>query len=456
MARDNTDNVDPALENDHEEEVAAPAPPVPKVPRTFRRTTFDPFAVRNVNKISDYTKENREQAIAAVTMDAVKFLRQEVHDFALHIKDLESELHKRIEQLNEYGKLVFNLENEVEETKGHLDQCSEQLESIETQNIELRGTIKYLENQRVNREASPALTTSYRPKAQKLADPVKFSNKGLPLYENWKKAMQGKLSIDADLFDTEPRRIAYIQSRLEGSPEDTVRYGIDDQNTDTVELVWALLDSAYDNPHKKVLAREKLQKLFQGNFSFHDFINKYHNTIAPLALDEEEKKHEMIIRLAPAYLMAAAPAKKTHSYAQLLELLRDVDLTHQSAKASERARNPTASQSYKSSNNSTASASGSTSYTGFSGGSSQQHAGRAAMRTNEQKAFLKELGYCFKCCQHAEPGHRSFTCPTKHFAHFPEHLKKQLPAATATPAPAVTHIQQRSEEQQQPEASKNL
>ncbi len=205
------------------------------------------------------------------------------------------------------------------------------------------------------------------------------------------------------------------------------------------------MNQVYDNPHKKQEARIKLQKLFQGSWTFHEYLTKFQEITKPLNLAESERKEELCNRLESTYFNAVLLDVNNSSYIQLVAKLRQVDDRIQSAKTTEKLRK---SAAYREPKDTQGGAVELEAISVSKGNRAPITAkGRAPLRTPEEKTLLLQNKLCFKCCK---PGHGINQCTDKYYAWVPSSLKIPFPTNQSALAPAVSNIRRRGSNDVEP------
>lgn len=170
---------------------------------------------------------------------------------------------------------IARLQAELDKVTARCERAAERASRLESELADKEAVIKhYVTLHARDRESTPSSDNGhYRGRRQKLSGPDKFANGAAPAiqYESWLAQVQRKLRIDAELFDTEERKIAYVREKLTGAPGETVEEGLTHDEYRTVEDVFDALTLLYKRPNPKPTAEVALCSLVQAGSSFHDF-----------------------------------------------------------------------------------------------------------------------------------------------------------------------------------------
>jgi phage gpG-like protein len=329
-------------------------------------------------------------------------------------KDQEQAFDKIVEFLNEARDLYRRVDKILEDKdKAEYTAQEQQQENMAyTQTIiQKDGIIEYLQQQL--RDSTPGSTgLVQKTKRKELKDPEKFTGdkdketgKVLVQFEQWKADVEGKLNIDAHLFNTEDRRIRWVCGLTGGTAHNHVWPKLRDQEFNTAEDVLKFLTDIFDDPLKKQKAKQALAKLFQGTWTFHYYHSEFARITRILKLSDDDLKEELTSKLNEKYALTVLGDSHL-SYAELVKKLHEVDKRIQATQALGANRG---------------------------GGSARSNTGRAGtalsrprfenQRSPEERSLLYKRQLYMKCCQ---PGHIAPNCSAQKNAPFPAELKSIL------------------------------
>jgi hypothetical protein len=345
------------------------------------------------------------------------------------IKDQEQAFDKMVEFLNEARDLCRRVDKILEDKdKAEYTAQEQQQENMahEQTIIQKDGVIEYLQQQLRDNANTPGSTGSVqKTKRKELKDPEKFTGdkdketgKVLVQFEQWKADIEGKLSTDSHLFDTEDRRIRWVCGLTGGTAHNHVWPGLRDGDFNTAEDVLKFLTDIFDDPLKKQKAKQQLARLFQGSWTFHYYHSEFARITRILKLNEDDLKEELTSKLNEKYALTVLSDSHL-SYAELVKKLHEVDKRIQATQALD------ANRGGRNNSRTNRNATNNSKAPDNAGG-----AGAAPFRprfenqrSGEERSLLYKLQRCMKCCQ---PGHIAPNCSTPKNVPFPAELKSML------------------------------
>jgi hypothetical protein len=115
-------------------------------------------------------------------------------------------------------------------------------------------------------------------RSAKMPDPPALSDGVSPTFDSWLIKMKHKLRNNADHFDDEQARVAYVFSRTEGSATEHLEPKMNDENSQTLtaEEVLDYLKAIYVDPNREMNDRDDYRRLFMcKDDNFNDFYTKF-------------------------------------------------------------------------------------------------------------------------------------------------------------------------------------
>jgi hypothetical protein len=308
---------------------------------------------------------------------------------------------------------ITDLNSQISSLKDDLAELRQDNNDQENELAKKQGVIEHLVQRQPSE--SPAAHVP-RIKTKALPDPEKFTgHKSTIPFDQWVMQVQDKLEVDKHLFDTEQRRIKYVGNCTSGDAYDYIWPKLADQEfADAKEVIQALTD-IFDDPNKKLKAKQALAKLYQGNWDFHRYHAEFTKIARPLKLDDEDLKEELTSKLNEKYAMTVL-SDDDLTYTQLVKKLHSVD---RKLIASRNVNKPSFT-----SNTNKPQATNNQNNAGQATTSSNSEV-RAPIRTREQFDALFAAGLCKKCCKpvHSKPGEK---CGEK-WAAMPMNIKAIAP-----------------------------
>lgn len=166
-------------------------------------------------------------------------------------------------------------------------------------------------------------------KSVKLPDPPKFLGNGELSVEDWLVLIRGKLSANADLYDSEEIRMTYVLGLVGGKAANHLRprtrKGATDRFEDADEML-DLLEERYKDSNRLNTATIAFRKLYQNKSTFRDFWVEFLSLTAELDMTQEtliiELRNRMNRDLSRQFL-ADESIKTVYDLARKCQLYED-------------------------------------------------------------------------------------------------------------------------------------
>lgn len=309
-------------------------------------------------------------------------------------------------QRDEHKENVLTLEGIAQENE---DIRMEQACTIEGLRREAQSAASALNT------ASPAalmVGTTKPKKSVKLPDPPEFTGDEKLAVEDWLIMMRNKLTANADLYDTETIRMAYVQRLVGGKAASHLRPRVMKNTKNpfrSADEMMDLLEERYKDPNRQNTALNAFRNLYQNKSSFREFWAEFLSLTAELDMTNDTLIYELRNRMdgdMARHLVTVEGIKTVYDLARKCQLYED----NMKIIRPRRDANSTPAATGKNGNTTT---SGSGSGRPTPPTKTESNAGAPARRTDspytyaERQVMMTE-GKCFKC---GEKGHIRANCP---------------------------------------------
>lgn len=237
-----------------------------------------------------------------------------VHEEVNSLRAYENKYRASKEKISALEREVAELRNRVEALEEEKSQLEEERDDYKA---EWRVLGRRIQEMQSGREAgvTPSVIASSTgdfptklQKSEKVADPPIFRGKENgkevePKFEDWILAMKRKLRANADRYNTEEIRIAYVAGRVGGEAADHLRPYLDEENpayAETADQLFARLQEVYRDPNRLDKARASFYQLSMGpKDDFHSFHTKFIQLAYEARIRDEEYKYHLNEKLYP-------------------------------------------------------------------------------------------------------------------------------------------------------------
>jgi hypothetical protein len=188
----------------------------------------------------------------------------------------------------------------------------QQITELLAEKDDLKDLVVHLSGQQraASRDATPGSGPGRSPK---MADPELLSNGKEPTFEQWLLRMKDKLSTNADHYNTEKLRVAYVNSRTKGEAARHILPRMKDDHPAkyrTAEEVFTHLAEMYEDPEKLQNAKKDFNALtMELCSSFQSFRTKFHHLAGESKLPASEWKDAFFFRLTDVMRPLVAASK---------------------------------------------------------------------------------------------------------------------------------------------------
>jgi hypothetical protein len=372
----------------------------------------------NTSNDGDATNENRRVTLGGNNEDEEPLTYAEFEQRASNdprrlfrlIALRERETDQATEELNEQiQRLEEQLRIEITAHAKDIDEHKEQVIDLIKERDRFKDAVADLAV-RFTMEPNPGGNTRGTPtpdnrKSVKLPDPPLLTDGKDPKFEDWLHKMQNKLSANADHYNTEALRRAYVANRVGGKASDHLAPRLRDDapnRFETAEEMFQHLKSIFLDPNRALKAKHKLRFMtMKPSNKFHDFLTDFLFHANEANMPESEYKSELYQRLTPRMkeLTLQQWISKTTSFNDFSEYCMQVSHTleqnyqdRKSAPSDEKlAKKTNDKRDLRGKNN------------------SDTTSGIEKLDKDERQILMKE-GKCFNC---KEKGHLSRDCPLK-------------------------------------------
>ncbi|KAE8440298.1 hypothetical protein EG329_009729 [Mollisiaceae sp. DMI_Dod_QoI] len=215
---------------------------------------------------------------------------------------------------------VNEIKQSHEEQKNQIKELSEELE-------ELR--LELLQALRSNPRDTTPLTSTPRLSA-KLPDIAVLSSGEDPTFENWEKNLIAKLSVNADHFNTEEAKMAYLFGRTTGTAQRHLKTRYRSEEGDAFVFFQDMVDclkNAFVDPFKVRNAKNDYERLvIMPSQKFFDFYTTFLQTARAAQIPESCYIDDLTNKVTFALQEALIPTEGTHAtYQDLANHLKGMD-----------------------------------------------------------------------------------------------------------------------------------
>ncbi len=121
---------------------------------------------------------------------------------------------------------------------------------------------------RESRENSAATNTSQPgQRSAKFRDPPQLSDGTNPSFRKWVMQMEHKFEVNHDHFTSDRAKVAYIVDRVDGEAYDLIESYLEANHRSTSSELVELLGKRFNDPHRRLKAKDQLMKLTMKPFS---------------------------------------------------------------------------------------------------------------------------------------------------------------------------------------------
>jgi hypothetical protein len=243
-------------------------------------------------------------------------------------------------------------------------------------------------------------------RSAKMPDPPALSDGVSPTFDSWLIKMEHKLRSNADHFEDEQDRIAYVFSRTEGNASEHLEPRMSRNSNErfaTAEEALDYLTAIYVDPNREMSDRDDYRRLFMNkDTNFSDFHTKFRQLAMRASIPPASWQDDFYSKLPYDLQRALAPMRVTiRSFDELVNHCRATD---QSLKRIDERQNRGRTPRNRSNPTTTAPAASNT--RALAGGRATPS---RTLDAEKRDQYMKE-GRCFKC---HELGHISRECPKK-------------------------------------------
>ena len=243
------------------------------LPQDAEEDPEDPFSA----SVDDFRQLPRQQM-----QDHLEVVRQMYADY----RDLLSVHEQHREDVKETIKQIKALENLLRDEGDRAVELEVELATVRDELKDSRDINRALLRAR---EASNTPTETLKEqKSVKLPDPPVLTNGVNPTFDDWRQGIKDKFDQNADHYNTEGLRIAYLATRLGGQAKLHIaaRRRPDSPNPfATAEEMLEALSAVFEDPDRRQTAALEFQRLYQGNKPFNDFWAEFQRLSVELNTD---------------------------------------------------------------------------------------------------------------------------------------------------------------------------
>jgi hypothetical protein len=326
-----------------------------------------------------------------------------------HIETLEGELiANRTGPTEDMGliKEIQRLEERVAIQKEQVSELCDERDRLRDERDRFRDAVANLAiNAGANNRQGSAQPPENR-RSEKIPDPPILEDGKKPKFEDWLVEMRNKLNGNADRYNTEIMRRAYVVSRTTGLARQILNPCLHDDTAnpyDTVQEMFDDLIHAFRNPHRQQEAQAKLRNLrMKIGEDFHGFLAEFLHLAGEAELPRSQYKAEFDQRLTRKVrelcIAFRGPSKTFEEYCtqagSVVQSLNEFDEDAKRYRAKD--NNNRLSNRPNSQNDAAPKDAG-------NGGTS-----KGSKLDDVTRDKLRKDGKCFYC---KEPGHMTNTCP---------------------------------------------
>lgn len=239
-------------------------------------------------------------------VDDYESLRGTANERASRIEELESS--SSTEALPAQPRPVSSAERADFESR--IEQAAEEQQELEStnsavraenanlrdENVDLRAEIRIMDRQR-SETPGPSGSSS----SKKIPDPSQFGGGHTAQYRSWRTDMKFKMKVNADHYQSEDSKIAYVVTRLTEEARAYMEPFINPDSPSqliTAGEVFQRLDDRYDDPNHQRAARAEYTRLRQGGLDFHDFLGRFNSLAADAVISENDQMWDLKDKLS--------------------------------------------------------------------------------------------------------------------------------------------------------------
>ncbi|MGH2639347.1 MAG: C2HC-type zinc finger protein, partial [Rhabdochlamydiaceae bacterium] len=240
--------------------------------------------------------------------------------------------------------------------------------------------------------------------SSKLTDPDKLTDGKDPEFEHWLSRMTRKLKVNADHFQTELSKIAYIENRTAGAAAKHLGPRMRDEHPEkytTANEVFSHLKEIYEDSNKLENSKKAFRKLYMSNSDdYHEFSTKFLHLSGEAQVSKEDYKSEFRSKLSlDMKRMVAVGYRQAKDFKEFQEMCNDAAQTLKDEAAITAVKNRFKKKDTKDESN--------TKKNDNSNKTPKPAAPAAGGLVVNEKEKLKKEGRCFKC---KAQGHMARDC----------------------------------------------
>ena len=292
-------------------------------------------------------------------------------------------------------------------------------EKLASSEAELLSALR--ENQRTRSRSTTPFHEGRNKKSVRLPDPPPLTDGRDPFLEDWINSVRKKFKANADHYDTEELRMAYVSNLVKLPAKDYLRVQENPDHPQAFQTAEEMLEVlkrsiGKSKEQRRNEARQEYRSLYQKDREFSGFWADFQRLSSELNKDKEDMLEDLRDRISPDLQRATlaetfedvyAFAEKCSTLEPRLNTLRD-NLNRQQKRSDQ-----TKVSNTKNGNTRPRIAAKSipttTSTTSNSSAQPSNPNDRPPYVPDPNKQALKDAGLCFKC---AKPGHQARDCQT--------------------------------------------
>lgn len=197
------------------------------------------------------------------------------------------------EALEENDRLKESFNKANEDLQVQDATCEDLEKKLEALQREAKLQQELLEKYRQGTPSSHTTTSgSNKNKSTKLPDPDVFSSGDYDQWDDFKELLQNKLLVNADHYEDDYSRIAYVLTRLSGEARRIAGPASKLEDATAEDVIQALNDR-YADPDAEESAREAYARLIQGSKDFPTFLGEFQKHAAIAQIPERQQMSDM-------------------------------------------------------------------------------------------------------------------------------------------------------------------